>query len=1321
MERGKKRLKMEKRWIFLFVLIVILLTLLASSLNPQWNTDANYTAFEDTLYVHNLTHNITGWDGDVEFEILDTDLNKIYWFKNDTTLEVSKEQISDWIFINDPLQGDLFLNASYNNQSGLFNFTIQAKNESGGPGSLEFFIFILKAVNDPPKFFNLNNTYSFTKGEEVFEYINATDEEEHYPLSFDIEFLDCSLAPWSNRTDCDLFNLTSLTNISNTSTLINFTPDDNDVGTYFANISVRDSGINYPCIHSKSECCEVNYQQNKTSYILFNFTVESSFNINVSDCQDKILNENEEFNCLISVITRQSEENVTFFSNASLRNYFGPILNGSWFFSESNLTSENNFLLINITLTPGKTEIGNWSIIFKGKDSSDIWDNKTINLFVNRTNSSTPTLENIPDVDISINLSNEIEVVAYDNDFLIPDKEDAYNETLTFNLRVFNFSNLSEEFYNGEQINFNVTGEGTPVIEGGILTNKTNAKIGIFSESGNGEYLFNLSVEDKENKFSWATFKVNILDNSEPVWNISKNYTISHVVNSTEETTDYIQFNLVNEGWVWSEEGHNLNFTFEEEMTYFNMTSEGVINFKPYKEDVGLFEVLITADSLGLQSSKTFTFNITNLNSVPTLSSLPQVYDEPFPSINVTENSTLSFYVFIFDDDLIINSEFYNETFNFTWKIINKTSETEVELFDFEGPFENEFSPDKPGIEYFVNFIPNLTHVGNYTVTLNVTDKLGDSDEKSFNLSISKLDNPPQLSALSNQSSAVGRAFYYRINATHFRDGSSTDPGNQNFTFSYNFLEGTDFLTDFLPNSFNEKTGEIDFIFEENHAGVYHLNITVQVDSTTQSDWEDFWIFVYDYPNISFPIELPSEDFYSLKENEPFPLNLNATHSVGDNLTYEFYMDRITHNLSEPTFFTYSPFIFNSDVIGYGNGTNFTFNLTPNFYDETYGFLKNLTLVVYPSNPNLINSNLINATRTWKVNVSHSNAPMTFLDDNLIGDKERYYTDTIVIDLTEHFEDIDAFDTYYNQTANFEVNSNLSNESKISYSLEGWILTLSASSELTELLNITGMDLDGLGNPETNATSNNFLVKFIKAPTSPNTGGTTTTVQRTETASLSFNLPSLFFVNTGDTLNIEGEIINDGGVSLTGISLNYSVLFNKTLTDGFEINASPLQINSLSPSIKKNLSIDVFIETNHSGIYELIVNAKVNSPSISEKDKIILVVGQINDIDKRLLFVEEFIVTEHPECIEALETVRFAEELINQGKIEEASKILDNVVIWCRESIEQSSEAAFLKPRFNFKEDFWWGFFISFFSLGFFLGILYIFYRKIKLKRLLKN
>lgn len=1099
-KKNKKEATKKAKNFLIGVFFICSLLVFVFAAPPYFHTsETNSYLNEDASppFDYNLTANVTYNPGDtLTFNLINVS-SSFY-------PGITSPSEYPWISVNSST-GILKINATHNNHSGDYNVSVQVVSGVPPQGSVSAFYYFVNATNDAPVFSNLSSLYNIVEpGTHTFSIL-ALDEEEHYPLNFSLNFTSCNPAVWNPRyggSDCTLFNITAL---SNTTFLINFTTNHSDVGEYNLTIWANDSGENYECPHIY--CNETEYEQNKSTAMNVTFRVLSSFEINVSDCNNSIVDEGATLNCVVNITTRELTENLSVATDAILRNYNGGVFNKTWFYyNTSNQTSELSLISIPISVTPGRTEVGNWTINFTAIDSTGMLKDEDILIFVNKTVTGTPSLQSIPDINASINLFNSTDVVAFDSDLLIPDKNESfggYNESITFSLELLNRSDLSVISISPSSLNI------TPTLDSNLLDNQTGAIIKFFfNESHPGNYTVRINATDKESHLATTSFDLNIINNTAPVWNNSKDYTINFTVQASQAENDLqspIYLNLT-DSWITDLESNELSFSATESMQYFNLTSEGILNFTPYKQDVGLNAVTIRAtDSWGLVSNQIFYFNISNINSPPIITQQSNL------SVNELDVVSGVMTLEIFDEDLLILDESLKENLTLNWTILDNSSQP-VELFNFSF-FDIS---DNKSIYYASNFTPTRSDLGNYTIQILVNDSSNVQDDMNFTLEIKRL--------------------YY--------------------------------------------TPEIN------------------------------------YPEESF--------VFNLTENLTDSLIFNANQSGLRNLTYNFYIDgNLKGNFSS-----------------WGNGTNASWNFVPNFTDETYGNTTNLTLIVL--NP------YENASRNFSVNISHANAPLSFTENisNLHNETE----ETITIDLTQHFSDIDAFDDYYNQTVNFTIKGNTT-PSNFTWELTNWTLVFSSNNTGVEKFNITAEDLNSTDNSTlTSIVSNNFTIEFEEQDTEvvpeprPSGGGGGGAAPNT-------CIPSW-----------NAEV----GLCINGFR-NITYWDSKKCFANFTDNAS------------------------------------CDDPGT---------------IFQKLVFTEELITVEHPECIEALEAVRESEVLINEGKLKEASDKLDGVVNWCRNSIAQSSEAAFTRPQEEPQRGLvWWVAVI--FSVSLFLEIIYYFiYRKVKLRRI---
>ena len=880
--------------LFFLVLILMAAAAIASSGDIIFTgNNINYPASEDALYSHNLSANITGTGANITFSIYEDSTNTVKW--NYTTINYS--QISSWIFISNSTLGTLVINATKDNQTGNFIIPIKVSwiNSSEGEGytSGVSFNFNVSAVNDAPVFTSVQPEYNLTENNAFSAFVNASDEENHFPLAFNFNFTTCETALWSTRDNCTLF---SAVNYSNTSSQISFTPSHNDVGKYYVNVSVMDYGESYTC---SGGYCAADYSQNKTTYYsqIVIFNVFSSLRVDISLCNNSVLYENQMFNCTINITSKGQADSLTALSNSTLRNSATPsYVNRSWVYSGAGFNSSNFSASVLINATPQKREVGNWTINFSVSDL-DSGESQTVQIYfyVNRTVNSLVALDEISNQTIYENKT--IYVNASDDDLLVPDKI-VYNENLTF---ASNSSWVS------------VTKFSTP--SGG---NYSMARIEInhnyaLSVLGTGNYTVRVNVSDISGNYAERNFTIQVLNDSAPVWNS----TMASEFIIYEDNLTYLNLTAN----VIDAENDAITFSYSNNTSFpsfsLNATT-GVINFTSGDADVGEHILIINASDNKTVSSKTFNFTVYNVNDAP--------FIEGISSQAAIEDTSKDIVMHIQDEDLRIplnQAGFYNESFgiNLTIQGVNSS------LFSF-ALVERLNTANKS--RYIATFTPRKADVGSYNITINVCDAGNLSYQANFTLTISSINHAPVLMNISNQTSAINRNFYLEINATDIEDGNSSAE-NTNFTFSYNFLSGGSFLN---STFFNLTSGKINITFNSSQYGAYRINITVN-DSNNLQDSRNFWVFVYGTPNITFP------DLYqnfSLQEGNVSDITFRANHSVQNNLTYYFYLNNILrYNLSY-----------------YGNDTNLTWQFNPNFTDEGYGMNKNLSLVVYnPSYPEL--------------------------------------------------------------------------------------------------------------------------------------------------------------------------------------------------------------------------------------------------------------------------------------------------------------------------------------------------------------------------------
>jgi len=1269
----KKRVekKSEEYKDFKIKLLVVFGILLGAGLiiaYPILDSGISDSLLEDTFpaYTYNFTQNISDSGGGIEGNLIFS-IEAI----NSSSHNFTEVEDYTWIFI-DSETGVMTLNATQDNETGNFTISIHVI-DSSTEGTTIATVFNVTPVNDAPSFVGLSNQ-SFNMSE-LFEYIvNVSDEENNIPYFLNITFISCDVAEWSSRNCSNssgrkLFNSSDY-NFNSTRGVLNisFIPSRNDVGSYIINFSVMDNSS----LGNKTTSQLVNFSVlNRNSAPFFRYVCDNERNTT----------ENSEFTCWINISDIDETYNLTIRTNYSWF-IFNKTQNNSITKNVSILTDYNASAMINFTAND--LMVGNWTINISVSDTGELFDvqkvNSTLIWFFINNSEDTVSLDSVGNY--TIYEDKIIYVNAYDDDLLIPDKS-VKNEVLTFasNTSWVNISSYSSE------------------------DNHTTAKIEIdydagFAE-GTGNYTININVTDSAGNFAEKEFIIEILADSPVAWDslMQEVFVIYEgnetYLNFTQNTTD--------------PEGDSIMFSFVNDSAFpsFNIDSNtGVINFTALDVDVGYHNVIINASDGKLDSLKSFNFTIYNVNDVPVIKTPLETTNASIDAnlnINSSEDNYTIITLWVEDDDFKILSNqksFYNESLNINLNI----SGPNINLFSFvrDDSFPIPSYPNKT--KYLAIFTPNKTDVGNYNITINVSDLGNLSDVLSFNLTVFEKLHNPVLEEVENQTIKINQNFNYDLNATDSEDGSDAEG---NLVFNYDFLFGADFINN-NQTIFNTTSGIFNFTFNSSQGGRYHLNISVN-DTDGDIDFIDFWIYVYDFPNINFPLEGHS---FNLTENSTANLTFQVNHSVGTNLTYLFYTDSIVYVLNTSGNNTYWNFSYSNlslikNQTFYGNNTNFTWEFTPNFTDETYGLNKNMTLMVFSSlYPEL------NASQTWNLNISHANAPVTF--ETNIGKQSRDYNTAITINLTNYFHDYDFLDNYYNQSFNFSIFSDTSPSYLAPYATvsSDWILTIPAPlKNVVEFLTINATDLDDNNLSLTSALSNAFEVEFTTPAYTPTPSGGGSVPRP---YAFKIIAPGKISAYTNDRIKIPLTLVNKGvkafkEISLTSEAFKEGIVSNKVLTF-FDRN----KIDLLKRDEIENLTLTVFLNTNKTGDYEILINATSKSPKYTDWTKIYINLQRLNEseVERYLLFTEEYIV-QNPECLELKELVDEAKALFEKGEYSNARLKSEQIVSACEESISQVS-----LPKVRPLEEIEFRDYLALTSLGsFLLGISYYLIKRRRFKK----
>jgi hypothetical protein len=1295
-----------------FVLLVVMAVFVTGASISGYNV--NYSAGieqeGDSPYSFNFSKNVTLDEGEIlsYYDIDDSASFKIYL--NGELL--SSSDISSWIDMGSS-SGILTINSTTDDQTGFLQIPLAVTTSGVAADTYRrSYNFTINATNDAPSFDDIENSYSFSSSElSQYFLLSGVDEESHYPLDFNMTFnstcIHGSDTGYEDDSNCDLQNFgLSLSSLTDTVANLSFAPNMSHVGTYWANVSIFDSVEDYNCPHSY---CDSSYNSTnlRTYYSqMVKFTIYPSLTVDVSNCTDQVLMEDEEFNCTVIITTPGETDDLTLSSSVSFRDgVTSSEYNTSWFALDDYNPSAVNFNYnVSISVTPKKSDVGNLSVNFTVDNGEVSPVLEVINLYVNYTESEV-SLDAVDDMDIYENLSFSIN--AIDEDLFILDST-VKVESLTFD------SNTSWVSYEGE---VNLAGENYSTAIFNVNYDY------ILSNNGMGNYSVMLNVSDAVGNTHNQTFVIQILDENAPEWNETLESPVSFNLTEGESFSYNVSKN------VSDADGDDVFFYYDNvsnpfcslNSTNFNSTS-GIINFTPTDCDVGYHNVTIIASDGKLNSTaKQFNFTVANVADEPAIAHLHITGNETTivngSTRTINEGETTWFFLEVEDYDFLIPSgqraSFYNESLNVSVVITNSTGDY-VDLFEFA--FAEVGFYDYIMI-YNASLLPDGSQADNYTIFLNISDVSGAFVNRTFFLNINDVSDAPTIEPISNKSLTI----YENLNFNVYANDEEDDRSQVN-----NISYGITNLSVGAPNlTIDSDLGVVDFNMSRNssYAGLWKYNVTV-TDSDLNVNFTTFWLHVYGNATLSSP---SINSVFNLTENSSEEvLSFAISHSVGDNLTYELWMDSVSCAYQNNSNCNYSDIIFRDITSSFGDGRVYNWSFIPNFTDETYGLYKNLTIRVYPNTTNIDSSQreMVATNFSFKINISHTNyEPVVY---NSFGSYAGTYgaNSPIPIDLKNSFLDYDYLDSYYLQDVTFFVTSDQEFNSQIyeggtsslnrlpwNGMVEDWVLELYSLEELSEFITITANDSYGAD------TSDPFNVVFTEPsvttiPTPSSGGGTTTKLKH---YSLKLINPQDVIISEKGFIDIPFTVQNNGQIDLRGISLSSFVRFNDAFTDDVKISLGDNYIENLKFGQSENFSMRITANTQRAGKYKATIIANVTSPRFSDFGDFFVEIKKANEseAEQLLIFTDQFI-SGIPECLELTELLKQAEKAFSLGEYANSIRMAQEVTLACEEAIEANEQIRYKVEGFV-QDNFYY---ISFATLViFFVGFVFYIYKRVRFNK----
>jgi hypothetical protein len=933
-----------------------------------------------------------------------------------------------------------------------------------------------------------------------------------------------------------------------------------------------------------------------------------------------------------------------------------------------------------ITWTPEHTDVGNHSIVFQASDDGGV------NAVGIRVTWEVIAVNDAPQFVTSLQTqySTEEELFTYDIDAI-----DEENDTIYY----YDNTNMFEIDNQTGLINFTpqFSDVGTHIIEINI-TDGMNSTIGTFTLHIN------------------STNHVPILHQIQN-YSILQNQTLAINLSGYDRDNDTVTF---------SASGGSNDFinvsTIDGSNIYQEKNATGILLITPLNENVGNNTLTVNiTDDKGASSSQDIVIEVINTNDPPSI--------DPIPDQVAAGEVIFTLQVNGSDPDLNFgdNITYYDNT-----PIFDINTTTGVIEFNVSATIG------------LIDFTPNGTYVGNFSITITVNDSFGLEDNTTFNLEIINNSAPIFNQTSFNQTAYEDSIFTVQINAS--------DPNGDNFTFSDN---STFF-------NINRTTGLINFTPVQDNVG----NHTVRIYATDSWGAVNYADFNLEIININDPPLLNPINFPLMRVNLSFSYTVTATDEdrtfgIDDNLTFYSYNSsiiNITHNgiisfipaeehvgthsvnitvrdsynASDSVIVNFT--IYNASyppnitkvypygspvsaitVFGWNNRSNFPGSITNINVSENSSitFAQNTTALVengelsfsWYFNGGLVSTNNQNYTRVFNY-TSSGNHNLTIV----VRDELAYATNftwnitvknknrppvlsspllNISVNSTTTFQDY--LNKFYDPDGD-DLSFNVTSSSLARFTITNDDLKVTPINTGLDILIFTATD-GSLSTQSNNVTLNvtgSVEEEDLIEQSSSSGGGTRTIEVEVEVprpTPLKIINPSTVTIYENDTVIVPVTIQNTWNDTLTGVVLGASSNISGL---NFKFNKYYWDSIAIGTNVTTNLTITSYKSR---ATYEIKITANVSNPDYQDTSIIF-----VNSIEKGMgRYSEEVTNTKitfardllegNPECIELNGILERAITLISKGNYEEANKLIDSAIQGCKYLVNMEQKQV-EKPSF---------------------------------------
>ncbi len=794
----------------------------------------------------------------------------------------------------------------------------------------------------------------------------------------------------------------------------------------------------------------------------------------------------------------------------------------------------------------------------------------------------------------------------------------------------------------------------TVVTANGTAVNGTDAKgyIDYTAQNGDvGEHLVTITVADTQGLENSTVFNFTIVNVNDPPIIYNQSYDPANTAGNVNITPLYAYIDtpfLYQVNYTDPDIALGLDIvTWSDNTSTFNITSTGLINFTPTGAPRNETINVTVTDLAGAYDTRSIVLVLTN-NAKP-------FYNQTVPNLACTESKECTFDLSYYAKD--------NDSGDY--------------VAAYAAVFLNGSLPSFSinATSGLIDFIPEQTELGNYTVNLTIADTRGATAGQTVNLVVNNTESYPSWLQYDFSGATIveGKEFNYQVIVTDgdlFLGGRNitftTNESWATITYEYTANETVYGLLSFLPNSSQVGTESL------------MMNATDETGRTNSTSVTFTVLGQTDPPAINYirPYGGANDTLTEAYLDVTGPGKNEENITIYENTTGVLFAINATDDVTPPASLRYY-WYYDGALVHSGTGS------AGRTYTKDFGFYSNGTHTMFVS---VNDTTLEYSTWAWNLDVVDVNRPPYLVENYSLN-----ITVSAVTTLPDFFLRYNG-DHFFDPDDDLDGNGSIDGSEVLRLTFGATPCNFATFEYIGDDLRITptgvgtcqvrfnGTDSGGLS-----ATSNLVTIDVTEVPqgqstTTTSSGGGGVTTQSTlipfeqdvqTPHPLSIIAPQLVTIFENQTVHVPIELSNNWTGPLQGI-----VLSAKANASNIQMHFSTNYIEELPTNGSK--TVELVVNGYRLGDnFEVKVTANVSNPSF--QDSAIILFNSIEQADKgkdvqvKVTFARD-LLSQHQECQELNELLQEADKQYKQGNYVGASQTIDVVINGCKFLISKTQQ-----------------------------------------------